>query len=267
MTTDPSSPLWTVILPVTALSLAPVIITTYTTAYLAAPSEISTFLDAVESSVQENESYDKDVAKVSRLEDKLRLNRLLREIHKCSDDLRKDVDQLVVKDGSTLHPMAHVLWAIHRKRLEERVRRLDMLRMRFLVAYMGIVATTVDRPKYAERTTPKIPEKTTPHHQHRPPRPVAKALSDSIKDRPQLRRLATQAGHHEKSDTPHRMGWMGVVEELQRSPLMHKRRTSIEAAMRSPPPMSPLGSPVSLTPQMDNGRFHDAVDSIPEEKI
>ncbi|KAI1658108.1 hypothetical protein F4813DRAFT_54085 [Daldinia decipiens] len=294
---DPSSLLlWTLLLLVTALCLALLvaahIFTSYATAYLAAPHEITTFLEAVDSSIQENEGFDGDVEKVPRLADKLRLGRLLREIQKSGDDLREELNRLVLAEGGrTLRTSARFLWASHRKQLEERVRRLDMLRMRFLVVYMGIVATMAgDRAKQAERTTSKDPEKAALHFQHQiPTRPcLPKGLTESIRQKPPLRRLTTQAttGHHEKNETshqtshqashqtPHRtsqkppqqMNWMGVVQELQRSPRMQKRHASIELAMRSPPPISPLGSPISLTPAMDNGRFRGAIDSIPEDK-
>ncbi|KAI0472971.1 hypothetical protein GGR56DRAFT_677014 [Xylariaceae sp. FL0804] len=247
-----SSLLWTAILIVTALLLALVVsahvLTTYTTAYLAAPREITTFIDAVDFSIQENESYDCDVARVPRLEDKVRLGRLLREIQKGGDDLREDLNRLVVAEGgTTLRNSARLLWASHRRQLEDRVRRLDLLRTRFLVVYMGIVATTTaERGKTAERTTPRDLEKTDARTPLTPRPSIHKALTDSIKQRPPLRRMTTQAmGHSEKTGPPHRSGWMGVVQELQLSPLMHKRRTSIEQSMRSPPPMSPLGSPLA----------------------
>ncbi|KAI8629890.1 hypothetical protein F5Y19DRAFT_474829 [Xylariaceae sp. FL1651] len=247
---DPSpSLLWTVILLVTALSLAlgliALTVTTYTIAYIAAPREITTFVDAVDCSIQENESYNCDVAKIPRLEDKVRLGRLLREIQKQGDDLREDLNRLVVEEGgTTLRTSARVLWAGHRKQLEERVRRLDMLRMRFLVIFMGIVATTAgERVKDAARTVPKDLEKAAPQIQ----RPgIHKALADGIKQKQPLRRLTTQAmGHSEKTEHTHRSGWFGVVAELQRSPILRQRHASIEEAMRSPPPMSPIGSPLA----------------------
>jgi hypothetical protein len=247
---DPSASfLWTIVLLATALSLAlgvvTLILTTHTIAYTAAPREITTFVDAVDCSIQENESYDCDVAKVPRLEDKVRLGRLLREIQKQGDDLREDLNRLVIEEGgTTLRTSARVLWAGHRKQLEERVRRLDMLRMRFLVVFMSIVATTAgERVKDAARTAPKVSEKAAPLT----PRPdLQKAISESIKQRPPLRRLATQAmGHSEKTAHTHRSGWIGVVAELQRSPILRQRHASIEEAMRSPPPMSPIGSPLA----------------------
>ncbi|KAI0179577.1 hypothetical protein GGR52DRAFT_312180 [Hypoxylon sp. FL1284] len=281
--TDPSSPLlWSVIIPttgaVTAISIAQTF-TVYATAYRAAPIELITFLDALESSSLENESYDSDVAKVQRLDDKVRLGRLLRQIQKCSDDLRDELNKLMVpgdgNDGGnesnqTLRTGARILWANHRKQLESKVRRLDMLRTRFLVSYMGIVAAMANHQpvKIAERAVPKDLEKAAPIHQHQTPvRPVLpKALTDSIKHRPPPRRLSAQPmGHHEKPGTPHPMGWIGVVQELQSSPLMRQRRASIDKSMRSPPPMSPLGSPLALTPQANNRFRGSSVDSIPED--
>jgi hypothetical protein len=210
------------------------IATTYTTAYLAAPSEILTFIDTVDFSIQENESYDRDVAKVTRLEDKLRLGRLLREIQKCGDDLREDLNGLLIDEGGTrLRSSTRLLWAAKRKRLEERVKRLDLLRMRFLVVYMGLIAAA----STSENISAKDPEKNhhhnTPKMQLRPNLPHA--LTEGIMRKPPLRRLTTQAmGHNDHSGSPQKMGWAGVVAELQNSPLMHKRHASIETSMASP---------------------------------
>lgn len=205
---------------------------TYTSAYLAAPSEITTFIDAVDFSIQENESYDRDVAKVTRLEDKLNLGRLLREIQKCSDDLREDLNRLLINEGgTTLRSSQRLLWATRRTRLEERVRRLDLLRMRFLVVYMGLIAAkTTTEPA----TTTKDPEKSAaPKMQMRPSLPHA--LTEGITRKPPLRRLTTQAmGHNDHVGGAQKAGWAGVVAELQRSPLMHKRHASIETSMANP---------------------------------
>jgi hypothetical protein len=203
--------------------------TTYTTAYFAAPSEIATFIDTVDFSIFENESYDKDVAKVTRLEDKLRLGRLLREIQKCGDDLREDLNGLLIDEGGTrLRSSTRLLWAAKKGRLEERMRRLDLLRMRFLVVYLGLIAA-----KSTSETTPtKDPEKHhhVPRMQIRPGLP--QSLTEAITRKPPLRRLTTQAmGHNDHSGGIQKQGWAGVVAELQNSPLMHKRHASIESSM------------------------------------
>ncbi len=228
-------PLFTILLLLTACLVSIFLIvqvtTTYTTAYLAAPNEITTFIDAVDFSIQENESYDRDVAKVQRLEDKLRMGKLLREIQKCGDDLREDLNGLLIDEGGTrLRSSTRLLWATKRKRLEEQVRRLDLLRMRFLVVYMGLVAAKGT----SEQTTTKDPEKhISPKMAVRPGLPHA--LTEGITRKPPLRRLTTQAmGHNDHVGTPQKQGWMGVVAELQNSPLMHKRHASIENHMASP---------------------------------
>lgn len=231
--------LWTILLLLTACFVAifvvAQIVTVYTTAYLEAPSQITTFIDAVDFSIQENESYDKDVAKVTRLEDKLRMGRLLREIQKCGDDLREDINSLLVEEGTMrLRSSSRILWATKRTRLEERMRRLDLLRMRFLVVYMGLIA--------AKSTSEQGPAKDPEKHHHMPKmqgRPsLPHALTEGITKKPPLRRLTTQAmGHNDASGGIQKMGWAGVVAELQNSPLMHKRHASIETSMASP--MSP----------------------------
>ncbi len=62
---DSSVRQWTIILVLTALLLSLVVLgqtlTKYGSAYLAAPREITAFVDSVDSSIQENESYDRDV--------------------------------------------------------------------------------------------------------------------------------------------------------------------------------------------------------------
>ena len=231
-----NSQLWTILLLLTAafvsLFLLAQFATAYTNAYLEAPSQITTFIDAVDFSIQENESYDRDVAKVTRLEDKLRMGRLLGEIKKCSDDLREDLNALLVEQGTMrLRSSTRILWATKRVRLEERMRRLDLLRMRFLVVYMGLIAA-----KSTEQPPVKDPEKQhhhTPKMQLRPSLPHA--LTEGITRKPPLRRLTTQAmGHNDASGGIQKMGWAGVVAELQRSPLMHKRHASIETSMAGP---------------------------------
>ncbi|KAI1186167.1 hypothetical protein F5B17DRAFT_372769 [Nemania serpens] len=250
---EPSpSLLWSIVPLASAISLGVVftpIVVTHTFAYIAAPREITTFLDVLEDySMQVNDSYDSDVAKVQRLEDKVRLDRLLREIQKQGDDLRNGLNRLLVEaGGTTLRMSARVLWAEHRKQLEDRVRRLEMLRMRFLVTFVGIVATTTgERAKDAARTALKEPEKAIPPPPPPPPAPrplMNKSHSDSQQT---PRRFTTQTiGYSEKTEHTHRSGWFGVVAELQRSPILRQRHASIEAAMRSPTPTSPMGSPVA----------------------
>ncbi|KAE9375675.1 hypothetical protein N431DRAFT_370387 [Stipitochalara longipes BDJ] len=207
------------------------VLTTYGSAYFAAPNEITTFVDAVDFSIQENESYDRDVAKVQRLEDKLRMGKLLREIQKCGDDLREDLNGLLIEEGGTrLRSSTRFLWASKRKKLEESVRRLDLLRMRFLVVYMGLVAAKSTSEHHGST---KDPEKHSQKLSVRPSLPHA--LTEGITRKPPLRRLTTQAmGHGDNVGSPQRQGWAGVVAELQRSPLMHKRHASIESSMASP---------------------------------
>lgn len=230
---------WTIVLVLTALCLSLVVLAQLAArlaaAWATAPRDAAVFLDAVDSSVQENESYDADVARVPRLEDKVRLGRLLREIMRAGDDLREALSSLLVSDGDQrLRTPARLLWAFRRGELEERVRRLDLLRMRFLTVYMGVVAAAEK-----SHTSPKDPEKAAASAFRTPnPRPGAlpRALTDSIRQRPPLGQLRTQAmGHSDTSAGSHRTGWAGVVQELQRSPLMHKRHASVEMAMARTP--------------------------------
>ncbi|KAL0942520.1 uncharacterized protein CTRU02_200406 [Colletotrichum truncatum] len=235
---------WTIVLVLTALLLSLIVLSqtlaTYITAYRVAPAEVVSFLDAVDFSIEENESYDRDVAKVQRLEDKLRLGRLLREIQKGGDDLREQINSMLLSDDTTtLRTPARILWANRRRDLEERVRRLDLVRMRFLVVFMGVVAerasATAERQAAVPVTPPRDLEKSplgfTP-----PMNPIkaslTRALTEEIRQKPPLRRLTTQAlGHREDTVPGHKLGWAGVVQELQKSPKMHKRHASIERSI------------------------------------
>ncbi|CAK7219541.1 hypothetical protein SCUCBS95973_003850 [Sporothrix curviconia] len=432
MSSDSATRQWTLVLVLTALFLSLVVVgqilARYGAAYWAAPREIAALLDSADSSLQENESYDRDVAKVARRDDKIRLGRLLGEIQRAGDDLREDLNSVLVMprpqdaDGSNhdadygngrlvcsekpsfddrrprglerrrataartgpsfssssslrvpssssdhmpscpspkLRASARILWASKRTHLEERLRRLDLLRMRFLVVYMSIVAATAtaaaervekSAEKSAEMATstaaratvtsaasrssssssgrsscgssscsssgssaansplisavrsmpasPLSPTKTTasivaasiaaaaaaalaagdtddqyypasptsmpsspsspglgqPHPflrsiqqkvlapPRQPPSPPSTPnagpsktgeFADDPHRKPPTRRVAT-LGIRPPDATPennHRAGWMGVVQELQRSPLLHKRHTSIEMSM------------------------------------
>ncbi|KAL2190667.1 hypothetical protein L209DRAFT_675348 [Thermothelomyces heterothallicus CBS 203.75] len=239
--TDSSVWQWILVLSLTArlLSLAVLvpIVSRYAKAYLDAPSEVSTFLDAVDSSIAENESYDRDITKVQRLEDKLRLARLLRDIQKGGDALREELNTLLVGEGSPrLRNGARLCWASHRQRLEEKVRRLDLLRMRFLVVHMAIIAGTATEAAAKKDVALLDPEKSADLPLAPRPGALPKALADGIKSEPPLRRLTVQAiGHRENVEGGHRKGWAGVVMELQKSPLLRERHASIELAMsRSP---------------------------------
>ncbi|AEO55858.1 hypothetical protein MYCTH_2300120 [Thermothelomyces thermophilus ATCC 42464] len=239
--TDSSAWQWILVLSLTALllSLAVLvpIVNRYAKAYLDAPSEVSTFLDVVDSSVAENESYDRDITKVQRLEDKLRLARLLRDIQKSGDALREELNTLLVGEGSPrLRNGARLCWASHRQRLEEKVRRLDLLRMRFLVVHMAIIAGTATEAAAKKDVALLDPEKSAGLPLTPRPGALPKALADGIKSESPLRRLTVQAiGHQENVEGGHRKGWAGVVMELQKSPLLRERHASIELAMsRSP---------------------------------
>ncbi|CRK29101.1 hypothetical protein BN1723_018377, partial [Verticillium longisporum] len=91
---------WTIILALTALCLSLVVLgqllASHAAAYLAAPREAALLLDALDASIEENESYDRDLTKVPRLEDKIRLVRLLLDIQRAGDDLREALCALFV---------------------------------------------------------------------------------------------------------------------------------------------------------------------------
>jgi hypothetical protein len=208
----------------------------YWTAYRVAPQEVASFIDTLDFSIEENESYDRDVSKVQRLEDKVRLNRLLREIQRIGDDLRDDLSCLVLEESATkLRTSSRLMWASKRSQLEERMRRLDSLRMRFMMVYLGIMTSIAEKQPPPPPPLPKQPEKTAAYTT--PPRPSAKKSFEDLPKRTPARRLTTQAiGHHEHVETPQRSGWAGVVQELQMSPRMRARHASIEKLMEDSSP-------------------------------
>ncbi|TGO49597.1 hypothetical protein BOTNAR_0425g00010 [Botryotinia narcissicola] len=222
----------------TAVSLPLLVQTllTHLSAYNTAPQDLTTYLSVLESSVQENASYDHDISRISKLEDKLRLAGIVREIQRCGDDLRELLNNMVSKeDHKRLKLGSRILWGTTRRDLEERVRKLDLLRMRFLVVYLGMVAakTEVVLKEREKEDVDKIfgsPIRS---------RTLPSNLSENLKRTPPLRRIMSNAiGHNEGTGSPQRSGWLGVVSELQSSPLMHKRRASVEQS-------SSIGSPRS----------------------
>ena len=231
---------WTIILVLTALCLSLAVIAqtanTYWAAYMAAPKEMATFVDTVDFSIRENESHDRDVAKVQRLEDKIRLGQLLREIQKSGNDLREHLNALLIsEDGTTMRTSTRLLWASKRTQLEDRVRRLDLLRMRFLVVYLGIITSVADKEPPPPPPLPRDSEKSAAFTTPTKPS-LQKSLTESMVKRPPVRRLTTQAiGHNENVGNTGRKGWAGVVEELQTSPRMHQRHASIERSMSETP--------------------------------
>lgn len=265
---------WTFILAITACFLSAVVIlqtlSAFSKAYVAAPAEVLTFIDAADSSVHENESYDRDVSRVQRLDDKRRLGRLLRDVQKGGDDLREELNGLLQTDTGDLasdgysdlrdlrlRAPARLLWASKRKGLEDKLRRLDMLRMRFLVTYMGInvsmgaaaaaAAAAADHPKSERKSSMRDPEKS-PFPEVYASRPqLPSGMGEAIKkQRSMLRRLSIQPPRH-SDKVVRKPGWADVIRELQLSPLLHKRHASIERAM-SERSESPAPSMISEPP-------------------
>ncbi|KAF7946996.1 uncharacterized protein EAE97_004245 [Botrytis byssoidea] len=228
----------------TAVSLPLLVQTllTHLSAYNTAPQDLTTYLSVLESSVQENASYDHDISRISKLEDKLRLAGMVREIQRCGDDLRELLNNMVSKeDHKRLKLGSRILWGTTRRDLEERVRKLDLLRMRFLVVYLGMVAAKTE-VVLKEKEKEKEREKEDADKIFGSPirsRTLPSNLSENLKRTPPLRRITSNAiGHNEGTGSPQRSGWLGVVSELQSSPLMHKRRASVEQS-------SSIGSPRS----------------------
>lgn len=85
----------------------------------------------------------------------------------CGDGLREDLNGLLIEEcGVRLRSSTRLLWAAKRGRLKERLRRLDLLQMRFVIVEMGMVASKTT----SEHVTSKDPKK---HHEIQPNVPHA----------------------------------------------------------------------------------------------
>lgn len=273
---DLSGVTMTFILAALLLSLLTIgqVVASHLYAYSSAPIEVQTFLEAANSSIAENESFDHDIMRL-QTSDRPRLIKLLDSIQKCGDDLREDLNRLTV-DGSDsrLKTQSMLLWKTHRDRLETRLRRLDLLRMRFLTLQMGLVAASNASPTHHEKAL----ERRAPDGQFpRPHRPMPQhALTETIKkisersqtlpaekkpSTPQRTMSAARTGHNmnDIAKGP-QFSMASVISELQSSPKLHMRRASIERRTNAPmSPTSPTSNrPMSPMSPLGNGcRFED----------
>ena len=144
-----------------------------------------------------------------------------------------------------------------------------MLRMRFLVAYMGLVSAG-----RVKKLSAKVPEKTGPLPPPPPPLPpLPLGMSSGVKKKSTRRRLSRAAalGRGDNIDGGRKaQGWAGVIRELQLSPLLQKRHAhaSIGKAMspikshfmvpEPPPPRGPA--------EADRGQYEHQLEAFPEWK-
>ncbi|PTB64214.1 hypothetical protein BBK36DRAFT_1124060 [Trichoderma citrinoviride] len=236
---------WAYLLATTATGMSIVMIAqtanSYWTAYSVAPQEVASLIDSLDFSVEEDEGYGQDISKVQRLEDKIRLSRMLREIQRVGEDLRDELGRLVLEEGAatTLRTSSRLMWASKRAQLEERVKRLDTLRIRFMMVYLGIITSIAEKlPPPPPPPPPPMPRQQPDKATYTTPtKPSAKKSFDEFPRHTPARRLTTQAiGHNEQVETPQRSGWAGVVQELQMSPRMRARHASIEKLMEDSSP-------------------------------
>ncbi|KAL6896099.1 hypothetical protein HDV57DRAFT_40280 [Trichoderma longibrachiatum] len=234
---------WAYLLATTATGMSIVMIAqtanSYWTAYKVAPQEVASFIDTLEFSLEETEDYALDVSMVQRLEDKIRLSRMLREIRRIGDDLRDELGRLVLEEGTTtLRTSSRLMWASKRAQLEERMKRLDALRMRFMMVYLGTRTSIAEKQPPPPPPLPPMPRQQPDKALYTmPTKPSANKSLDDFPQRTPARRLTTQAiGHNEHVETPQRSGWAGVVQELQASPRMRERHASIEKLMKDSSP-------------------------------
>ncbi|EGS18500.1 uncharacterized protein CTHT_0051020 [Thermochaetoides thermophila DSM 1495] len=224
----------------------------YYKSYLSASSEVSCLLETSDYLLAEADTYTHEVSKLPRLSDRVRLSKLVREFRREAEALRKEVNSLVLRrgqhqehgrgEGLALRPIARLGWAVYKGRLDERIRRVDVLRVRLLVAQVGVISNTI-----AESTPPPTRENSpglgviyeekpldAPPTPPLTPKTMPRKGWDSSESfnttelTPAKQKLTLQT---DCVDTSSRKGWAGVVRELQKSPLLKERHASIELAM------------------------------------
>lgn len=262
---DLSGVTMTFILAALLLSLLTIgqVVASHAYAYSSAPIEVQTFLEAANSSIAENESFDHDIMRL-QASDRPRLIKLLGSIQKCGDDLLEDLNKLTVEGSdSKLKTHSMLLWKTHKERLEARLRRLDLLRMRFLILQMGLVAASLTASSHPVIHHGKAAERRAPTGQFARPVMPQHALTETIKKisekksdaekkgeglRTTPRRvMSAQTGHNNQQvERGPQFSMASVISELQSSPKLHMRRASIER--RTSIPMSPT-CPTSPTPR------------------
>ncbi|RAL64091.1 hypothetical protein DID88_003279 [Monilinia fructigena] len=116
------------------------------------------------------------------------------------DELRGLLDTMVrKKDHKSLKLGSRILWGTTRRDLEERVRKLDLLRMRFLVVYLGIVAAKTEvvlKEKEKEREREDADKVAMGLGSPVRSRTLPNNLSENIKQTPPLRRITSSAIGH-----------------------------------------------------------------------
>ena len=224
----------------------------YSKSYLSAPSEVSCLLETSDYLLSESDTYTHDVSKLPRLSDRARITKLVREFRREAEALRKEVNSLVLRrgqlhghgcgEGLELRPIARLGWAVYKARLDERIRRVDMLRLRLLIAQMGVISTTISEstPPLTRENSPGLGVIYEEKPLDMPPTPPltpktmprkgwdSSGSFNTTEPTPVKQKLTLQT---DCVDTSSRKGWAGVVRELQKSPLLKERHASIELAM------------------------------------
>lgn len=149
------------------------------------------------------------------------------------------------------------------------MRRLDMLRMRFLVAYMGLVSAG-----RVKKLSSKTSEKTGPLPPPPPPLPpLPLGMSSGVKKKSTRRRQSRAAalGRGDNTDGGRKaQGWAGVIRELQLSPLLQKRHAHASIGKAMSPIKShfmvPEPPPPPESAKADRGPYEHQTERFPEWK-
>ncbi|PHH50455.1 hypothetical protein CFIMG_007428RA00001 [Ceratocystis fimbriata CBS 114723] len=253
---------WTVVLVPTALAASLMVlaqaVASHATAYTNAPQELGRLLETLRDAATETESYERDVSRVTNMEVKVRLGSLLREIQKTNVSLGSDLAMLLegdqkeekrsqalvglphIKDRMFMPSMklsARLFWLEYRTDLHDRLRRLDTLKMRFLVVYMGAVASNAQAAATTSIAAVAAAASVT-QNQHQP-KPITPPMTPK-KDERMMLMQSVAAAAAAAGEAPKLRNTRGPSRRA------HVKRSSTSASRARSPPGSVLS--VASTP-------------------
>lgn len=145
-----------------------------------------------------------------------------------------------------------------------------MLRMRFLVAYMGLVSAGRVK-KYSSKDSEKNgPYSSTNAARPPPPPPLPPlplGINTGVKKKMSRRRLSRAAalGRGDNIDGGRKQGWAGVIRELQLSPILQKRQAHASIGKVMSPIKSHFTVPELPTPRDSTKAGHCQYDHQKEK--
>ncbi|KAL5594435.1 hypothetical protein BROUX41_001368 [Berkeleyomyces rouxiae] len=261
---------WTVVLVPTALAASLMVlaqaVASHATAYTNAPKELGQLMETLRDAATETESYERDVSRVTNMEVKVRLGSLLREIQRTNVSLGGDLSLLLegdqqeekrsqallglphIKDRMFMPTMklsARLFWLEYRTDLHDRLRRLDTLKMRFLVVYMGAVASNAHAAATTSIAAVAAAASVT-QNQHQP-KPVSPPMTPKQDERKMLMQSVAAAAAA--------IGEAPKLRSTRGTPRRpHVKRSSTSTPQSRSPPASTLSTVSTPSAKMSDRR-------------